>query len=196
MKAAKTLAILAAAASLAAAGCSGRGGASAQGAPTAEKREQAMLEFAECMRSHGIDVPDPTTDDNGNLVMRGPGRISPAARAAPDSKERAAQQECRKHLEGSFQQFSPEQRAEMQDRMVKFAECMRSKGIEMPDPDFSQAQGAGEFRQRIRSGGVNVNDEKFREASDACREKVFAGQAGPGGGRGGMIFAPPGGRDR
>ena len=34
----------------------------------AEMREQ-MLEFAQCMRDHGIDMPDPTFDENGRIKI-------------------------------------------------------------------------------------------------------------------------------
>lgn len=30
--------------------------------------EQAMLDFAACMRSHGVDMPDPDFDENGRLA--------------------------------------------------------------------------------------------------------------------------------
>ena len=182
----KLLTILVAAGALLANGC---GDTSNAAADNAAKREQAMLKFAQCMRSHGVDVPDPTTDSNGNLAIRGPGRVSGAARPADDSKERTAERACRKHLAGIAQSFTPQQRAEMQDRMVRFAECMRDKGIDMPDPDFSEG-GVG-FRQRIRAGGVNPQDEKFQTASQECSKQVFGGQAGRGGPGRGMFFAPP-----
>ena len=184
----KLIALLMASGVAATAACGGGGSDAA--ANTAEKREQAMLAFAECMRSHGVDVPDPTTDSNGNLMIRGPQRIS-RENPGDDSKERTAQRACRKHLEATAQSFTPEQRAEMQDRMVKFAECMRGKGIDMPDPDFSPAQGGIGFRQRIRDSGVNPEDSKFRTASSECSKQVFGGHGGPG--RGIFLAPAPGG---
>lgn len=184
----RIIAALAAAGGLLAAGC-GPGGEA--GADTAAKREASMLAFAECMRSHGVDVPDPTTDEDGHLVMRAPARIS---REGPEdgSKERTAQRACQKHLAGSLREFTPEQRAEMQDKMVSFAECMRAKGVDMPDPDFSEAPGgAAGFRQRIRAGGVNPSDERFQTASKACNKEVFGGKGGPGG----AVFFAPAGRE-
>jgi hypothetical protein len=35
----------------------------------AEMREN-MLEYAQCMRDHGIDMPDPTFDDNGGVQVQ------------------------------------------------------------------------------------------------------------------------------
>jgi hypothetical protein len=74
----------------------------------------------------------------------------------------------------------------MEDRMVRFAECMREHGIDMPDPDFSDAPGGRRgFVQRIGEG-FDPDDPDFKEADEACREEVFAGQGGRG--PGGMVF--------
>jgi pyruvate/2-oxoglutarate dehydrogenase complex dihydrolipoamide acyltransferase (E2) component len=41
----------------------------------AERREQ-MLAYAECMREHGIDMPDPVVDDDGRAQMQMPDRVN------------------------------------------------------------------------------------------------------------------------
>src|SRR5262245_16207958 len=33
--------------------------------PSAEESQQAMLDFAKCMREHGVDMPDPEFQGNG-----------------------------------------------------------------------------------------------------------------------------------
>ena len=59
---------------------------------TAEE-EEAFLNFAECMRENGIDMPDP---GSGGMIMR-PGSENDID---PSSDEfRAAEEECRSHLE-------------------------------------------------------------------------------------------------
>ena len=51
-------------------------------------REQAMLDFTQCMRDQGIDMADPTADENGNFQMMRPsgggegGDFDPADREA------------------------------------------------------------------------------------------------------------------
>ena len=32
-----------------------------------EKTKQAMLDFARCMRQHGVDMPDPKFDERGGV---------------------------------------------------------------------------------------------------------------------------------
>jgi hypothetical protein len=175
---------------LAAAGCTGRGeAASAKGTPSPEDREEAILAFTECMREHGIDMPDPETSDDGRPGLRIT-RDEGANEKVDREELEAARKACEKHLEGTFQQFSPEQRAEMQDRMVRFAECMRDHGIDMPDPDFSESGGRVRAFQAGPGGGIDPDDPDFKKADEACRDEVFDGQGGPGG----MLFFGPGRR--
>ena len=51
--------------------------------------------------------------------------------------------------------------------MLAFAQCMREHGVDIPDPQFGEGGGAG---LRLRSS--NPNDPKFREAEEACRDKL------------------------
>jgi hypothetical protein len=51
--------------------------ANARGNIEIDPEEQAemqadMLEFAECMREHGIDMPDPVFSDDGRVTQQGP----------------------------------------------------------------------------------------------------------------------------
>jgi hypothetical protein len=55
-----------------------------------EEQKQKLLEFAQCMRDHGVDFPDPTFDDSGGglqVQMGGPGMDpdSPGFKAASDA---------------------------------------------------------------------------------------------------------------
>lgn len=128
--------------------------------------EKAFLAFAECMREHGIDMPDPVPSDDGT-----PGRGFIKIEKGPDGelddeKFRAADAACRKHLEG-VNAGAPggADPAEFQDRLVKLARCMREKGFDMPDPKFEG--GRAEFAIR-----ADEEDPKFREARQACSKQV------------------------
>ena len=62
--------------------------------PLSEDAEQAMLDFARCMREHGIDMPDP---GEGGLISR----VGADGELDPRSEEfQEAQEACRQHLEG------------------------------------------------------------------------------------------------
>jgi hypothetical protein len=58
------------------------------------EQEEALIAFTECMREHGIDMPDP----GAGAIRIGPGSDTDFD---PNSEEfRAAQEECRSHLDG------------------------------------------------------------------------------------------------
>ncbi|HEY7705156.1 MAG TPA: hypothetical protein VID03_10055 [Acidimicrobiia bacterium] len=153
---------------------------------TQADQEQAALEFAQCMRDHGVDMPDPTVDGDGNIRMSPPsfGEDGPPEGFAETA--RAAAEACGDLLEGVGFGFSPEDQAELQDQLLEFTSCMRDHGIDMPDPNFNGTPGSG-------GGGfigrIDPNDPDFQAAFEECRG-VFEGNGlvpfgrPPGGGEG------------
>jgi hypothetical protein len=122
--------------------------------------QQAALDFARCMREHGIDMPDPEVDEQGRIRVR-VGRDGPGG-ARPDPKKlEAAQQACGSLMGGGDgdRQLDPAER----DAMVAFAKCMREHGIDMPDPT-----GEGLMLRRDGEDGPDPGSEKFQEAEQAC----------------------------
>jgi hypothetical protein len=148
------------------------GDGGADGEVSDEEAEEAMLEFAECMRENGVDMPDPQTGGGGAGIVIGPG----ADGDAPDMEAfEAADEACRHLMEevmGARPDLSPEEQAEMEDQALAFAQCMRDNGVDMPDPEFD---GDGRVTQEMR--GVDPGDESFQEAQDACAERM--GGEGP-----------------
>jgi hypothetical protein len=74
----------------------------------------------------------------------------------------------------------------MQDAMVKFAQCMRENGYDLPDPTFDGPPSPGSSESPGDGGpfgGIDQNDPAFKKAFDACRDQL---PGIPGGG-------PPGG---
>lgn len=154
---------------------------------TAAEREDAMLEFTECMRDEGVEMPDPE-------VRAGPGGgggIAIANRGnGPEDAEafEAAQEVCGDILDDAFgerPQLSPEEEAEMRDNMLAFAECMRDHGIDMPDPEFGSGGGGFTIRAEAAPGGAGdgpgPDDEAFQEAQEACQGELgFEEGEGPG----------------
>lgn len=60
------------------------------------EEEQALLDFAECMREHGIDMPDRAA---GGGVQIGPGEEGPSFDPFSDEFQ-SAREACEHHLEG------------------------------------------------------------------------------------------------
>jgi hypothetical protein len=98
------------------------------------------VSVAKCMRAHGIDVPDPTPGASGY------GRsLLQLVNSYPHAELSAAEQACRSYLAQAFTQFaaSPAQQAQRLRQLVLYAECMRSHGIDLPDPRTTGALGSG-----------------------------------------------------
>jgi hypothetical protein len=128
-----------------------------------EDLEEQALAFAECMRENGVpDFPDPVVED-GRIQMRiggpdGGGELDPEAMEA-------AQEACQDLAPRGGGNFSEEDRQEMQDAFLDYAQCMRENGYDMPDPDFED--GDGLFRMQ-----GEPDDPAFQQAQKACEDKM------------------------
>ncbi|HEX6023335.1 MAG TPA: hypothetical protein VFZ00_15170 [Solirubrobacter sp.] len=153
------LAAVAATALLAA--CGGEEPTAAQDREAANRK--ALLEFAKCMREHGIDMPDPQFEG---------GRITQRARAVDNpEKMREAEEACAKYREAvKPPEMSDEDKERFRKAALEHARCMREQGIDMPDPQFG-ADGGARIQMR-RGSGIDPDDPKFRTAEEACRDKM------------------------
>jgi hypothetical protein len=162
------LAALVGALGILAAACSPRSGAAtaSQGAKT----EAALLAFTQCMRDQGIEnMPDPTVDEKGNVRIERPQGNQHDDPAIHD-KFLAARDACAKHLEGVTQGFGHENDTESQDQQLKLAQCLRGRGVDVPDPDFS---GGG---HRSFGESIDRSDPAVQEALRACQQEVFGSE--------------------
>ena len=132
-------------------------GAGATNSERADAQDQ-MLKFTECLREHGLDVPDP--DESGRFIVPFGGSRSGNG---PDPKTREAMEAC--------QEFAPMRGGdldelrndpEFQDAQLRFAQCMREHGIDMPDP------GAGGGGIMIGGKDDNIPQEQMEAAIEAC----------------------------
>lgn len=146
------------------------------------QEQEAHLAFAQCMREHGIDFPDPevSQEADGGILVR---------QRAPDDADTAAFQEaeqtCREeHLEGRVGPgngpgMSAEERQEFQEEALAFARCMREHGFDMPDPQFD-GEGLVRFGgpDQGSNQGPDFESEEFVEAEEACRGSDPVGGGG------------------
>ena len=117
----------------------------------AQKEHDALVAYAQCMRSKGIDYPDPKPGEDGTLGIK-----------QGDTKMEAAAQACASKLPNGGQ--SSVDPAQEHDKMVKYAECMRAKGIDIPDPKPGEALGM-----------PNVTDQQKFEAAEKACGSIMAG---------------------
>lgn len=162
-------AVAAAVLALAVAGCGGDsdggGVASAGGAtggapgasPSASKDNYtAMLEFTECMRGEGIEMPDPEPGAGVQLRFQG----------GDPKKTEAAMAKCR-HLMpngGEMAKADPERI----EKARQYSKCMRDNGVPaFPDPD---PETGGIMMRAGPDSGLNPDDPKFQAAQKTCEK--------------------------
>ena len=68
-----------------------------------EERRKAQLEFAKCMREHGVDMPDPKFEEGGGVTMRMP------QGSENDPKVEEAQKACQPILDAAQPDGPPAQ---------------------------------------------------------------------------------------
>jgi hypothetical protein len=145
---------------------------------TTSSRYTARLAYAKCMRVHGVNVPDPSP--NGGPAGGGGGLGLRTLRNSPNYP--AASQACAslRAKAFAFANVSPAQRAQFQQELVKFATCMRSNNIDIPDPSTTTGGGFGILRQIPSS---ERNSPAFQTALKACSSVLPRfGRGGAGGG--------------
>jgi hypothetical protein len=178
------------AAALLLAGCGGGGGddgdgvASVSGDEAAagddeEAAEEELYDWVACMNDEGVEIPEPTRDADGNLVIQGDGFTLGGGEAgatvrvggqddgddgdepaiSPDDMD-AATEVCGMPPRLGASDMSEEDVQARQDDALAFAECMRDEGVDdFPDPDFS-GEGPGGAPRRSDSGdGPSSQDD-------------------------------------
>jgi hypothetical protein len=169
---------------------------SESGAPT----QQKMVAYSQCMRTHGEpEFPEPT---EGHLALRSEDHNGHVSGISPESSQfKAASKACERLAPNGGKAPSPAEQTKMQEKALKFSECMRSHGVpNFPDPEFHSG-GGNSIRiggKKGGPGGINPNSPQFQGAQKACQSilggpkggPVIAAGGGPGGQSGSVVAAP------
>src|SRR6202030_4804500 len=130
------------AASLLLAACGGSGTTTAAWTASAEKiREHQSIQFAKCLREHGVNVNTPTGGAPFRLgTLRGNRQAFEVARTA-----------CKKYApKFGGADLSPAERVARQEAVRKFAKCMREHGV--PLEVETNSSGGGGIRIHLGAG--------------------------------------------
>jgi hypothetical protein len=138
--------------------------------------EESAFKFAQCMRDHGVDMPDPQTDGAGGFGVT----INGENQSLSKEKVDAAMEACRQYAPfGGDATGKPD--AQAQENMLKFSQCMRDNGVEsFPDPDGN----------RLMIDETVGSDPDFPAAQEKCAKEFLPGamtNGGPGGGPGMVV---------
>ncbi len=153
------------------AGCGGSGTSPNAVAATEKTREQRFLQFAKCLREHGINIQTPTGAGGFKIRLNAVGKN-------PQQME-AAQNACRKYAPFDRPNLTPQQRVEREEAVQKFAKCMREHGIKL---EAKTGEGGAAIGIHVGrgEGGPNPESPAFEAAQKACQSLL---PKPPGGGR-------------
>jgi hypothetical protein len=153
------------------AGC---GSASTATGPASEsaaalRSDRGMVQFARCMRSHGINIPDPFHRPGHEGLSIDLPEQGPATTGAYAACGRYLQPTIELKQQAAAQTITPAVRL----GLIHYAECMRSHAIAMLDPgpmgDLSLGNVPG------ISNGFGRYTPQFRAADRNCRELLPPG---------------------
>jgi hypothetical protein len=163
MKIVPLLVAVAATASLVACGAENDPSKPASAQTQEAKNRKAMLDFARCMREHGVDMPDPQFSG---------GRVTQRMKGGNPEQMRAAEKACEKYrAQVKAPEMSASEKAEFKKAALANARCMREHGIDFPDPQFD-ADGGAQVRIDKR---LNPEGAKFQAAQKACEKTMPKG---------------------
>ncbi|OLT25351.1 hypothetical protein BJF79_44355 [Actinomadura sp. CNU-125] len=146
---------------LTACGGDGTEGGGGSGADSQADRQQRQ-KFENCMKEHGVELPDVPPG-----VKEGEQEIVPLSGSSAEHE--AARAACAKFAPS--QDAGEDVTAADQDRALKKAECLRQQGIDAKDPE------PGTIDITVEESGVTR--EKLVAAFAACGKR-FPAESGPG----------------
>ncbi|MEV6754890.1 hypothetical protein [Streptomyces sp. NPDC051214] len=120
------------------------------------KQADAAFKERECLRKHGLKVSEPKSGEDTRGITIG-GDMS-------KEKMEAAMKACNTGKGGGMSGSGPTQADK--DKMLKYAQCMRKNGFNMPDPKF---EGGAMEAQKIPKG---AEAKKMEKAAKACKDIV------------------------
>jgi hypothetical protein len=160
------------------------GGSEASGEDAQANADDAALDYAKCMREHGVDVPDPKPGAGGFGIQ------IQSSDPQENDKFQEAQDACGEILQKAIPEGDRLDPAEMRDKLHEMTECLRDKGYDVPEPQFV---GPGESTPDNPPAPDKdlqdlMDDPDFQQAQEDCgKEAGLPGggpdvQVGPGGG--------------
>jgi len=130
---------------------------SASPAPENLSRDEKAIKYAQCLREHGLNVPDPEPGKGFQL------KVGPESGLSREQVDKAME-ECKQYNPQGDAAPNPEQ----EENGREFAACMRKNGVEsFPDPKPGQ--------RGIMIGPESGNDPDFDKAQQTC-QPIMAGK--------------------
>jgi hypothetical protein len=152
------------------------GGSEASGEDAQAKAEDAALDYAKCMREHGVDVPDPKPGAGGFGIQ------IQSSNPRENENFQDAQDACGDILQKAIPEGDRPDPAEMRDKLHEMTECLRDKGYDVPEP---QVFGPGDRPpdnppEPSKELQDLMDDPDFQQAQEDCSNQAGLQDGGPG----------------
>ncbi len=122
--------------------------------------EDAMLEYAQCMRDQGVPMDDPKPGDRGGVLVNG-------NEVDPETMQ-AAEEECGHIMEDAIPEDAMQEiPADQKEAMLAQAQCMREHGWDVPDPQFDGGRVSMELGE-----GIDPSDPSFQADQEECADEA------------------------
>lgn len=129
------------------------------GSPSAQRSdEEKRLAFEDCLRDEGLNVTSSADGKRTAIQVRGRAGEGKTSMGGPDDTGKDPFTTCRKRTGWAPSPPTAKERAEALANGLKMARCMRSHGVDMPDPT---ADGKMTF-------SVRGDSPAFEAAQRAC----------------------------
>ncbi|MGO9954535.1 MAG: hypothetical protein ACLP50_00900 [Solirubrobacteraceae bacterium] len=178
------ISLLATALGLAACGSSSSSGTAANA--SAGQRSDASsrtLEFASCMRSHGVsNFPDPTAGRLPLQIQQTPNSTTVNGVEVNGPAFQSAMRACRSYMPNAGTP-SAAQTATAKSQALAMSRCMRSHGVpNFPDPTIQTGPYGGlAFSVDFGDTGIDPNSPAFQAAQQDCGSLIGAPKTAPAG---------------
>jgi hypothetical protein len=135
--------------------CGGSDDDTARPSPTtssSNERDSARVRLLQCLREQGIDIPD-------NIGEQG----APPPDIDTDALEAALEGPCAELRGGAFGDATDSAVAEAQEKMDRYAQCMRDAGFDFPDVELGEGPPT-ELHE------LDQSDPDFQAADERCAD--------------------------
>jgi hypothetical protein len=112
--------------------------------------QELMLQYAQCMRDNGVQLPDPVDGQVGTMY-EGVDQESPAFVQADEA--------CSPILQGIIEERTQQQDGEQQEDLLALAQCLRDHGIDVADPVPGAEQPFGDSLDRTDPATAQALEE-------------------------------------
>jgi hypothetical protein len=132
------------------------------------------LQFAQCMRSHGVpNFPDPSGGKIDLQIQKTPDSTAVNGVQVNGPAFQSAMKSCQSYLPNGGHPTAA-QTARAKAQALAMSKCMRTHGVpNFPDPQFQNGPGGG-IGVRIGGAGIDPSSPAFGAAQKACG-KIFGG---------------------